>query len=197
MAALEDGTLSTYAADVFEREPPSPDSALLRCETFFGTPHIGAATLEAQDRVGMRIVSSVLDALEYGEDGSKQEGMGDSQKPDGIVLDPWNARSTGDIAPAAYGIAQEARGSLGRVNPSPRMCCDAGASDEGPPSATSHVRRTAASLLAAALGSVPSTSWALSLETPTPWTKELPAQEKGGSLGLFSRGTFRRLENPY
>jgi phosphoglycerate dehydrogenase-like enzyme len=63
-AALQDGTLSTYAADVFEREPPAPTSPLLRCEGFHGTPHVGAATLEAQARVGMLIAEKVLAVLE-------------------------------------------------------------------------------------------------------------------------------------
>ena len=63
MAALQSGTLSSYCADVFEREPPLPTSPLLRCDDFHGTPHVGAATLEAQARVGTIIAASVLRAL--------------------------------------------------------------------------------------------------------------------------------------
>ena len=62
-AALEDGTLTTYATDVFEREPPLPNNPLLLCEGFHGTPHVGAATMEAQQRVGQIIARSVLAAL--------------------------------------------------------------------------------------------------------------------------------------
>ena len=94
--------------------------------------------------------------------------MGDSQKPEGIVCE-------GDI-----GMTKMASDDLRseRVNPFPRMCLDAGPGDEGPPGATSHVRRAAASLLAAALGFGMPTSWAISLEAPTPCTKKHPAQEK-------------------
>ena len=62
-AALRSGTLSTYAADVFEREPPSPDNPLLALDNFHGTPHVGAATLEAQARVGLIIAKAVVDTL--------------------------------------------------------------------------------------------------------------------------------------
>ena len=62
--ALQDGALSTYAADVFEQEPPPSTNPLLPLDDFHGTPHVGAATLEAQARVGMIIANSVLGALE-------------------------------------------------------------------------------------------------------------------------------------
>ena len=62
-AALVDGTLSTYATDVFEKEPPPPDNPLLSCDNFHGTPHVGAATLEAQARVGEIIARNVLATL--------------------------------------------------------------------------------------------------------------------------------------
>jgi len=61
--ALNDGTLTTYATDVFEVEPPVPTNPLLRCEAFCGTPHIGGATHEAQARVGLQIVDVVLAVL--------------------------------------------------------------------------------------------------------------------------------------
>lgn len=61
--ALREGVLSSYGADVFEREPPSEDDPLLRCDRFHGTPHVGGATLEAQARVGTLIAENVLMAL--------------------------------------------------------------------------------------------------------------------------------------
>ena len=63
-ACLEDGTLATYSTDVFATEPPPRDSPLLRSPNFFATPHVGAATYEAQARVGTQIAASVLSALE-------------------------------------------------------------------------------------------------------------------------------------
>jgi D-3-phosphoglycerate dehydrogenase len=65
-AALQAGVLATYATDVFEIEPPSSDLPLLQCEHgFYGTPHIGGATMEAQARVGTLIAEAVLAALEH------------------------------------------------------------------------------------------------------------------------------------
>ena len=61
--ALEDGTLGSYSADVFEVEPPPASNPLLSCEHFHGTPHVGGATLEAQARVGTLIAENVLRAL--------------------------------------------------------------------------------------------------------------------------------------
>ena len=67
LAALESGELTTLALDVFEVEPVDPENPLLQHSGFHGTPHIGAATLEAQVRVGMDIADAVNAAL-IGED---------------------------------------------------------------------------------------------------------------------------------
>jgi len=63
-SALESGNLSSLALDVFEHEPVSPDHPLLAHHAFHGTPHIGAATLEAQRRVGLDIAAEIITALE-------------------------------------------------------------------------------------------------------------------------------------
>ena len=52
--------------DVFEHEPVDPSSPLLQHQNFHGTPHIGAATIEAQRRVGLDIVDAVLTVLDGG-----------------------------------------------------------------------------------------------------------------------------------
>ena len=77
---LRDGTLSSYCADVFEREPPSPTNPLLRCDAFHGTPHVGGATLEAQSRVGTLIAESVLRAL--------NDELPADETYDGVVVAP-------------------------------------------------------------------------------------------------------------
>lgn len=64
--ALESGQLSSLALDVFEHEPVDPSSPLLQHQNFHGTPHIGAATIEAQRRVGLDIVDAVLTVLDGG-----------------------------------------------------------------------------------------------------------------------------------
>ncbi len=65
-AALNSGQLASLALDVFEYEPVDPSSALLQHQNFHGTPHIGAATIEAQRRVGLDIVDAVLVVLDGG-----------------------------------------------------------------------------------------------------------------------------------
>ena len=63
LSALENGTISSAALDVFEVEPLPENYQLIRHENFHGTPHIGAATLEAQNRVGLDIAENVNAAL--------------------------------------------------------------------------------------------------------------------------------------
>lgn len=66
LEALNSGQLTSLALDVFEHEPVDPSSLLLHHTNFHGTPHIGAATIEAQRRVGLDIVEAVLTVLRGG-----------------------------------------------------------------------------------------------------------------------------------
>ena len=59
LEALESGILTSAALDVFEVEP-AIGNPLLEHEGFHGSPHIGAATLEAQSRVGLEMVNNLL-----------------------------------------------------------------------------------------------------------------------------------------
>ena len=61
--ALESGVITSAALDVFEIEPLPENYKLVQHENFHGTPHIGAATLEAQHRVGLEIAEAVNAAL--------------------------------------------------------------------------------------------------------------------------------------
>jgi D-3-phosphoglycerate dehydrogenase len=61
--ALEDGHLAGAALDVFEDEP-STDSPLFGFEQVVVTPHLGASTVEAQDKAGTTIAEMVRLALE-------------------------------------------------------------------------------------------------------------------------------------
>ncbi len=60
--AIESGKVKYLATDVFESEPPT-DESILRLEHAGLSPHIGASTLEAQDRVGEELAAQVINLL--------------------------------------------------------------------------------------------------------------------------------------
>jgi len=59
LEAINSGKVAACGLDVFENEP-SPMSALLSHEKIACTPHIGAATLEAQDRIGSELAVLII-----------------------------------------------------------------------------------------------------------------------------------------
>lgn len=59
LAALEAGQVSNIALDVYENEP-NPRKDLLNHPKIACTPHIGAATLEAQDRIGLELADLII-----------------------------------------------------------------------------------------------------------------------------------------
>jgi D-3-phosphoglycerate dehydrogenase len=61
--ALDDGTVVGAAFDVFEKEPISPDHPLLGYEQVILTPHLGASTAQAQQKVATEMASGVIDYL--------------------------------------------------------------------------------------------------------------------------------------
>lgn len=58
--ALDNGQIAGAALDVFENEP-NPMKELLSHSKIICTPHIGAATNEAQDRIGQEIVDTIVE----------------------------------------------------------------------------------------------------------------------------------------
>lgn len=61
--AVKSGKVSGAALDVFEKEPPSPDTQLLKLDNVILTPHLGASTEEAQVNVAVEVAEVVRDAL--------------------------------------------------------------------------------------------------------------------------------------
>ena len=61
--ALNSGKVAGAAIDVYEQEPPTKDHPLLNAKNIILSPHIGANTLEAQDRVARVTAEMVVEAL--------------------------------------------------------------------------------------------------------------------------------------
>lgn len=64
--AIRDGIVAGAALDVFAQEPPPPDHPLLQLEQVICTPHLGAATDEAQINVAVTIADQVGRFLTHG-----------------------------------------------------------------------------------------------------------------------------------
>ncbi len=67
LAALEQGKVAGAALDVFVKEPPDPASPLLKHERVICTPHLGASTEEAQEKVAVEVAEQMVAFVERGE----------------------------------------------------------------------------------------------------------------------------------
>lgn len=67
LRGLESGHIGGVALDVFDVEPPPSDLPILKHERCIATPHLGASTTEAQDRVALEIAEQVVAYLATGE----------------------------------------------------------------------------------------------------------------------------------
>ena len=60
--ALSSNKIAYVALDVFENEP-TPRKDLLENDKIASTPHIGAATIEAQERIGLELAEKIIETL--------------------------------------------------------------------------------------------------------------------------------------
>ena len=65
LRGLDSGKIGGAAFDVYVVEPP-PDTPLLQHDKVICTPHLGASTQEAQERVAVQIAEQVIDFLSTG-----------------------------------------------------------------------------------------------------------------------------------
>ncbi len=63
VAAVNDGRIAGAAIDVFPQEPPDMASAVLHDDRIIVTPHLGASTAEAQERVAVDVAEQILAIL--------------------------------------------------------------------------------------------------------------------------------------
>jgi D-3-phosphoglycerate dehydrogenase len=67
LKALDDGTITGAALDVFAQEPTAPDYPLVKHPKVICSPHIGAATKEAQHKVGIAAARYLIDFYKEGK----------------------------------------------------------------------------------------------------------------------------------
>jgi D-3-phosphoglycerate dehydrogenase len=62
--AVRSGKVAGAAVDVFTNEPPPADNPLLGDPRIITTPHLGASTAEAQERVAIDVAEQIVDVLQ-------------------------------------------------------------------------------------------------------------------------------------
>lgn len=63
LRAIEDGKVAAAALDVFAKEPIDPENPLLKNDKIMPTPHLGASTTEAQEKVALDVAHEIVAIL--------------------------------------------------------------------------------------------------------------------------------------
>jgi len=66
LTGLKEGKVSAVGLDVFETEPPDFSLGLIQHPSVVCTPHLGASTEEAQQKVAVQIAEQIVDYFKYG-----------------------------------------------------------------------------------------------------------------------------------
>lgn len=66
LKALDEGIVSSAALDVFEKEPPDFSNKLLKHPLVICTPHLGASTTEAQQKVAIQLAEQMVNYFKEG-----------------------------------------------------------------------------------------------------------------------------------
>ena len=61
--ALREGLIAGYATDVYDSEPPDPNSELMQFKNVFLSPHLGGGTRESRRRSGLTIARDAIQIL--------------------------------------------------------------------------------------------------------------------------------------
>lgn len=64
--AIDEGRVAGAALDVFAKEPPAEDNPLLHLDQVICTPHLRAATVDAQINVTVQVARQIVDFLQKG-----------------------------------------------------------------------------------------------------------------------------------
>lgn len=88
LASLDAGHLAGAALDVFEQEPLPPDSPLRAHPQVILTPHLGASTDEAQEKVAVRIAEQICAFLKEGAVRNAVNSFS-VDGPTAAKLEPW------------------------------------------------------------------------------------------------------------
>jgi len=86
--ALESGKVAGAALDVFEKEPVPKDHPLVAHPEVIAVPHLGAATVEAQENVSLEVAEQVVDAL-LGKEIRNSVNIPSLDAESARVLRPW------------------------------------------------------------------------------------------------------------
>ena len=80
LEALKSGQLAGAALDVFGKEPPEP-SPLFEHENLIASPHLGASTKEAQEKVAIELAEVFVGFLKDGDRQERGEARADALAP--------------------------------------------------------------------------------------------------------------------